>query len=317
MKNSGVRQHLGKRISRKRNEPLAIRWRTAGRQVFSPMIKPLVGGEELATEINQTQPDHKLAIWWLGQSGFLIRTGNQRILLDPYLSDSLSKKYHGTDKPHVRISERVIDPHLLQHINLITSSHNHTDHLDAETLTPLLSVNQQAHLLVGEANRRFVAERLGCRYDFPLGITEDKPVQIGEVTITALPSAHNGLERDENGNPKYLGFLLRTSSWCIYHSGDTLVYPGLMERLKGENVDVAFLPINGNRPERRVAGNMNGTEAARLAFEAGVKLVIPHHYHMFEFNTEEPDDFESECRRLGQGFQTLRMGERVMLEPEN
>jgi hypothetical protein len=40
---------------------------------------------------------------WLGQAGFGHRYENLRILLDPYLSDYLEKKYRGTDKPHERL----------------------------------------------------------------------------------------------------------------------------------------------------------------------------------------------------------------------
>src|SRR2546423_14585110 len=73
-------------------------------------------------------------LWWLGQSGFLIVQEGRAIVLDPYLSDSLTRKYEKTDKPHVRITERVVDPAMLGsigRIGLISSSHNTTDHLDA------------------------------------------------------------------------------------------------------------------------------------------------------------------------------------------
>ena len=67
-------------------------------------------------------------LWWLGQSGFLLARNGRAIVLDPYLSDSLTKKYEHTDKPHVRITERVVDPAALGAIgviDIITSSHNH------------------------------------------------------------------------------------------------------------------------------------------------------------------------------------------------
>ena len=42
---------------------------------------------------------------WLGQGGFELSDGEASILLDPYLSDSLTRKYAQTDKPHVRMTE--------------------------------------------------------------------------------------------------------------------------------------------------------------------------------------------------------------------
>ena len=91
--------------------------------------------DELIADILRHESSDDLHVWWLGQSGYLIQYQGKRLLLDPYLSDSLTKKYAATDKPHVRISELVVKPELLPRIDLITSSHNHTDHLDADTLT--------------------------------------------------------------------------------------------------------------------------------------------------------------------------------------
>jgi len=97
---------------------------------------------ELIEEMDLFKNDENhFYLWWLGQSGFLLQWKGKRVLIDPYLSDSLTKKYATTDKPHTRISELVIDPTLLQNISIVTSSHNHTDHLDAETLIPVIKNN--------------------------------------------------------------------------------------------------------------------------------------------------------------------------------
>ncbi|MCA9202273.1 MAG: MBL fold metallo-hydrolase, partial [Planctomycetales bacterium] len=85
----------------------------------------------------------QLHLWWLGQSGFLAQWQGRHLLFDPYLSDSLTNKYAATDKPHVRMSERVVEPARLDFVDVVTSSHNHTDHLDAETLGPILQANPE------------------------------------------------------------------------------------------------------------------------------------------------------------------------------
>ena len=134
-------------------------------------------------------------------------------------------------------------------------------------------------------------------------------VTVAGVEFHGIPSAHNCVERDENGHCRFLGYIVRLGALTVYHSGDTVLHDGLVPALKKFRVDVALLPINGNRAERRVAGNLDGVEAARLAKEVGARLVVPHHFDLFAFNTEPPDLFESECRRLGQPFRTLRNGE--------
>src|SRR5258706_7314584 len=90
-------------------------------------------------------------LWWLGQSGFMWVQRGRGVLLDPYLSDSLTRKYASTDKPHVRITPLVIEADQLGAVgafDLITSSHNHNDHLDAVTLLPNLSFHPHARLLI-------------------------------------------------------------------------------------------------------------------------------------------------------------------------
>ncbi|WP_028666615.1 MBL fold metallo-hydrolase [Runella zeae] len=252
-------------------------------------------------------------IWWLGQSGFLVQFRGKHLLFDPYLSDSLTVKYAATDKPHTRMSERAINPAKLTMIDIVTSSHNHTDHLDAETLLPLIAQNPNIQFIIPEANRAFVCERLACAMDFPVGLNDGEGIEIQGFKIIGVPAAHNALERDNLGRCKYMGFVVEFGGYRVYHSGDTLWYDGMVEILKPFEVDVAFLPINGNKPERKVAGNLNAEEAARLGKEIRAKLVIPHHYHMFSFNTEEPQEFEKYADLYQTPHQILEIGQGVWI----
>jgi L-ascorbate metabolism protein UlaG (beta-lactamase superfamily) len=103
--------------------------------------------------------------------------------------------------------------------------------------------------------------------------------------------------------------VVQAGPWTIYHSGDTVRYPGMAERLRAWPIDVALLPINGSLPERRVAGNLWGREAAQLAHDIGARCVIPCHYEMFAFNTVSPAEFIETCHALGQAHAILRAGE--------
>jgi L-ascorbate metabolism protein UlaG (beta-lactamase superfamily) len=247
-------------------------------------------------------------LWWLGQSGFLLQWNGKRVLLDPYLSDSLTKKYLTTDKPHTRMSELMVRPELLKDISIATSSHNHTDHLDAETLIPILKNNPQIKFVIPEANREFVAERVKCEKDFPIGLNDGKSVAIDDFTFYGIPAKHNEIERDENGNCKYMGYVIEFGKYKIYHSGDTLWFDEMIHLLKPFSVDVALLPINGNKPGRKVAGNLDCKEAAELGKAINAKCVIPCHYDMFEFNTADVNDFTKEAQKIHQPYKVLKGG---------
>jgi L-ascorbate metabolism protein UlaG (beta-lactamase superfamily) len=275
------------------------------------LLKDIENHKNTVDEGNPATGGKGVHIWWLGQSGFLISWQGKRLLFDPYLSDSLTKKYLTTNKPHTRMSERAIDPEILRGINIVTSSHNHTDHLDAETLIPLLKNNPNIDFIIPEANRVFVAERVQCALDFPLGMNDGDVLNLHDFKITCVPAAHNKIDRDEAGRLKYVGFVAQFGDFSVYHSGDTLWYDEIVDILKPFNLDVAFLPINGNDPNRGVVGNLNCEEAAELGKQIGAKIVIPHHYDMFEFNTANSNDFVKAATLRGQGFKVLKIGERV------
>jgi L-ascorbate metabolism protein UlaG (beta-lactamase superfamily) len=275
------------------------------------MIQPLLCDDAFLADVAAARTAaaaDRLFLWWLGQSGFLACYSGECLLFDPYLSDSLTAKYAGTDKPHVRLTARVVDPARLDFVRVITASHNHTDHLDAATLGPLFAANPHTALALPAANVEFAAQRLGAnaRSRF-VPLAEGERATIGPFSLEAIPAAHEEL------SPEFAGFVASAGPFRIYHSGDTVLFPGLVDRLRLIAVDVALLPINGRAPERRVAGNLDAFEAARLAHAIGARTAIPCHYEMFAFNTASPVPFAGECARLGQPCLIPRAGERVTL----
>ena len=291
------------------------------------MIQPALQDDAFLADVAAVDPAaDDFSLWWLGQSGFLIQWKGHRILLDPYLSDSLTEKYAATDKPHVRMTARVVDPARLSGIDAVTASHIHTDHLDPQTLQPLCRANPAIRLICPESIRAGARTRSGlpdnriAGLDFPVaappaplispGVMVPESTSVGPFEIHAVPAAHERLDRDAEGRLIALGFLVRFGPWTVYHSGDTMLFSGMEELLRKQSIDLALLPINGRTPERRVAGNLWGREAAGLAHAIGARWVIPCHYDQFEFNTATPDEFVSACRELGQSFSVLQAGAR-------
>jgi len=273
------------------------------------MIPARLKDYDLLSEVERYADDkNNFHLWWLGQSGYLLTYKGERILLDPYLSDSLTTKYASTNKPHVRMSERVIDPALLNNISVVSSSHNHTDHLDGETLIPLLKNNPGIKFIIPEANRSFVCERVKCDELFPVGLDDGISATIGSFSFFGVPASHNEIEKDNQGRCRFMGYVIRFGKWTIYHSGDTLLYDGMERQLIPYKIDLALLPINGNDPARGVAGNLNATEAVYLARETGTRMVIPCHYDMFTFNTADPASFAMVAEKAGQSYTVLLPG---------
>jgi L-ascorbate metabolism protein UlaG (beta-lactamase superfamily) len=279
--------------------------------LYKSLIEPSLRDETLLEDIAQAnKQDGEFRLWWLGQSGFLLQWNRRHLLLDPYLSDSLTKKYANTATPHVRMTALAVKPERLNFIDVVTSSHIHTDHLDPETLLVLFKRNPGLKLVIPEAEREAVEKKLSTPWPATLGLDQGNSIETDGFRISAVASAHESVELDPAGRCRFLGYVIEFGRWTIYHSGDTVLHSTLVEALRPYRIDIAILPINGRAPERRVAGNLNAQEAASLGRKIGARTVIPCHYDMFTFNTASVGNFITAAREVGQSFQVVRCGER-------
>jgi L-ascorbate 6-phosphate lactonase len=275
------------------------------------MIEPVRQGQELLEEItNTTPPPRALAVWWLGQSGYLIKSRSGTLAVDLYLSEHLTQKYAASNRPHIRMTRAPLRGKELPELDVALSSHKHSDHFDPETLPALLE-GSRTLLVIPEAIRDY-ALGLGLPEERIAGLVAGQTFERAGFRIRAVASAHEGLDTDGAGRHLYLGYVIESEELRVYHSGDTLAYPGLVESLGRQPFDVLFLPINGRDPSRGVAGNMTAREAVELAGRMRPRFVVPHHYDMFTFNTIPVEQFVEEARRLPPEvcFKVLRCGER-------
>ncbi len=187
-------------------------------------------------------------------------------------------------------------------VDLVLVSHKHSDHFDPETIAGVLAASERPRLVVGAALVDH-AKSLGIVPGRIVAVEVGASIELAGHRIRPLPSAHESLDLDELGRHLYLGFVVEASGFRFYHSGDSLVYPGLVDNLGTEPFDVLFLPINGRDPGRGVPGNMNAKEALALAQEVRPRFVVAHHYNMFTFNTVPVDEFIEAGRGLPEGVQ--------------
>lgn len=246
--------------------------------------RPLAG-------VDRLEPGDGVTLAWLGQAGFLISQAGLRIVIDAYLSDSLAQKYLGTRFPHTRITPPVVAPGELTDIDWLLCTHGHTDHMDPGTIPALLEANPAARVLAPRAERSRAIER-GVPEDRLVLIDAGESVDLGGVLVTATPAAHEDLRRTADGY-LYLGYVLSGGGVTLWHSGDTIPFPGLAEWLMPFRVDLALLPVNGRDAERAangIPGNLTLEEAVAFADEIGARAMLGHHFGLFDFNTLDPID---------------------------
>ena len=260
-------------------------------------VTPTAGS--LAAELSRAgAAGREASLYWLGQAGFALRADGWLLLIDPYLSDYLAGKYRGKEFSHERLMPAPIEPQALPRVDLVLCTHRHSDHMDPEALpiiarrnpgcTVAVPLPELAHARsLGIDERRLRGFVAGERAVFAES-SEERFARSIDITIEAIPSAHEELSVNERGESPYLGYLITCNGVSFYHSGDCVPYDGLAERLAERHIDVALLPINGRSAslrERGIAGNFTLAEAIDLCERARVPSLIGHHFGMFAFNT--------------------------------
>ncbi|MBP5606652.1 MAG: MBL fold metallo-hydrolase [Lachnospiraceae bacterium] len=230
------------------------------------------------------QKRNAVELWWLGQMGLMIGSGNTRLCIDYYATPDENRQ----TQPPIPAEE-------LHGINIFIGTHDHLDHIDHGAWKIWARNNPSAKFVFPRKHMDSVLAD-GVNKHNAIGINAGESVCIGDVTIHAIAASHEFLDQDpETGLYPYLQYLVEINGVRIHHAGDTLRYEGMMPELKSfGNIDVQLLPINGRDAKRyseNCIGNMTYQEAADLAGEVEPAMVIPGHWDMFKDNSADPTEF--------------------------
>lgn len=251
----------------------------------------------LAARLSERRTDPALRFYWLGQAGFLFAVGERRIVIDPYLSDSLAEKYRGKTYPHERMMPPPIGLDEIGPVDLVLVTHQHTDHMDPATLGPLAVQNPACRFVVPRAAMEEAVKRIATDPQRLVGMDAGELFFPFEgCSVTATRAAHEDLQRTPEGFHRFHGYVLEFGGGRLYHSGDTVPFKGQEAEVAALAPHVALLPVNGRNPELAaagIAGNLTLAEARALTGAVGATDMIAHHYGMFAFNTLAPEIIDS------------------------
>lgn len=229
--------------------------------------------------LNYTLFSDQAGLWWLGQAGYILRTLEATVVIDPYLSDSAA-----VDAPEFsRQFPPPIQPEDLQ-VDIYIITHDHLDHLDPETLSGYSA----------KTETWFIGPRLVTKKLATLDIPEERIVRIdaGEsqtvdgVNISgafALPTGPDVVDTT--------GYLLEFANGrSVYHTSDTVFHP-LVLAAAPHQPEVMLVPINGKWD------NPGPEQAAEFAASVQPRFVIPNHYDLMALNAENPETFRWFCEQ--------------------
>lgn len=204
-----------------------------------------------------------MKIRFLGQSGYILKTENSEIIIDPYLSDSVNRVAGRPRMLPVPIKANEIN------CDAVICTHNHLDHLDPDTVT---QINDNQFFITTNEGKAELS-KMGKNNAMALNVGES--ITVKDFEITAVFADHT---------VEAFGLIIKAENKTLYFSGDTLYNEELFSISK-YSPDITFICINGR------LGNMNLSQALITAEKIGAKINIPNHYDMFASNSENPMPF--------------------------
>ena len=199
-------------------------------------------------------------IIWLGQAGLLFEHQGYKVMIDPYLSDSV-EKINPKNYRRVPVEESLfeIKP------DMMIFTHNHLDHYDPETVEHFLGEDSGITVLApfsvwGEVRK------LGGNNNYVM-FNRHTQWSEGGLVFNAVKAEHS--------DPTPIGVIIDDGDKKYYVTGDTLYNEEIFADIP-KDIYAIFLPVNG------VGNNMNMTDAARFAKRVGAEKVVLIHMGMFD-----------------------------------
>jgi L-ascorbate metabolism protein UlaG (beta-lactamase superfamily) len=227
-----------------------------------------------------TAPASGLRVTWFGHSSLLIELDGLRVLIDPIWEQRASPlQFMGPKRffpPTIALKD-------LPPVDVVLISHDHYDHLGAETVQRLAQLAPEARwvtsLGVGALLQGFgvSAQRIT-----ELNWTES--TQLGSYRVTAWPARHfSGRSLFNRFQTLWSSFVLEGPQHRVFYGADSGPWPGFAEiAAQYPGFDLTMLEIGASHP---AWGDIHlGPDNAALAYEAmGGKggLLMPIHWGLF------------------------------------
>jgi len=209
-------------------------------------------------------------ITWLGQAGLLFEHHGYKVMIDPYLSDSV-KEINPKNYRRKPVDESLFDIKP----DMMIFTHNHLDHYDPETVGKFIA-EDSAMTVLAPSSVWGEVRKIGGNNNYVL-FNRHTQWSEGGLVFTAVKAEHS--------DPTPIGVIIDDGEKKYYVTGDTLYNEEIFADIPND-IYAVFLPVNG------VGNNMNMTDAARFAKRVGAEKIVPIHTGMFD----ELDANAFECK---------------------
>lgn len=224
-----------------------------------------------------------MKIIWLGQAGLLFIKNGFKIMIDPYLSDSVEKINPASFR------RQAVDESLFEiKPDVMIFTHNHLDHYDPETVCRFISADTNIVVLspasVWQEVRKIGGGNNYIQFNIHTVWTENG------IKFTAVKAEHSDISA--------IGVIIDDGDKKYYVTGDTLYNEEIFGDIPND-IYAVFMPVNG------VGNNMNMTDAARFAKRINAERTVPMHIGMFDEITA--DEFDCENKIIANIYEEIKL----------
>jgi len=253
-----------------------------------------------------------LHIWYLGCNGFVLKSDEATVFVDPYL---------GTGDPPrtIRMIPVPFDPADVEAADAVLATHEHSDHVDGPSQAPILA--RTGATFFGPDASVETAREAGWteRWDVDGGqfttVEAWDSVDLGDLTVTVTPANDPDAEHP-------VGYCFEHDAGTFFHGGDAR--PGSFAEV-GERFDVdlaalAFgsvgqIPDKETRIPKRTRWYNDENQIVEAATELATDRLLPTHWDMWKGLTADPTALHDHVRSFDhpRTLEVVEIGDRISL----
>jgi L-ascorbate metabolism protein UlaG (beta-lactamase superfamily) len=223
----------------------------------------------------------ELALWYTGGAGYVLRTAKAFLVIDPFVGPGSPPDWVRAIPPTLDL----VESPLVTEIGAVLLSHEHEDHADPAALAPLARASQA--VVVGSAASVEVARQAGWPEARCRRLVEGDETSIADLHLTAVSA-------NDPGAAGALGFVIDTGAVRLLHCGDSLYHAGFVDVGKRWAIDALCVSVGHNPPG--LTYYMDESDAARAARDVQTRILIPHHFDLWQGLTLDPLRVETVAR---------------------
>ena len=224
-----------------------------------------------------------MKVTWLAQSGILFENSKLKIMIDPYLSDSV-EKVNPDNYRRVAVNEEIFDIKP----DMMIFTHNHLDHFDPETVKHFVNSNSNITILapssVWSDVRKYGGKNNYVLFNRHTSWTENN------ICFTAVKAEHS--------DDYAIGVIIDDGEKKYYITGDTLYNEKIFDDIPND-IFALFLPVNG------AGNNMNMIDAEKFSNRVGAEKTVPIHIGMFDNLSAE--DFKCDNKVIVKIYEEIKL----------